>query len=183
MDNSLLAQVPFLVLIIFLAIRIIVSLKRGFVKELCGLVAIIFAAAIILLLSVGFSQYFGDYKLMAWASVVLVVLLLVVYRLLDLVLTTLKIFAKLPGVSTIDKILGPVFAVAETIVFVWGVYCVTMVMNQGLLHDIILASVRSNPVMRLLYQYNYLYVVISQFSGQFSDTFAKVITQIDPNYK
>lgn len=182
MDNFYVAQLPFLVALIFLIIRIVISYKRGFVKEICGLVALIFAAVIVLLLSFGFRAHFDEYKLIAWASIVLVILMLVLYKLIDTILTTLKIMAKLPGINWVDKVLGPVFAICETIVIIWGVYCVTMVMDQGAFHDIIISSVRHNIIMKALYEYNYLYVFIAQFNSEFAQKFDEAIRLIDPSY-
>ncbi len=179
MSIDLTAQLPFLVVVIFLIIRIIDSYKKGFVKEICGLIATIFSTVIVMVLSFAYRQYVGESKLTAWVSLALVVLLVILYRLIDVIIGALKIFSKVPVLSTIDKVLGPVFALLETIVLVWGAFCVAIVLDHGVYHDVIMNCVRNNVVMYYLYQYNYLQVLVIKYGDVFAKGIADIISEFN----
>lgn len=168
MANWFIVNIPFFILMLFMAIKIVTTTKRGMVKELCSVVSTIVASVVILLISFAVSSYMSNERIVFIITIILLLLLITIYKVLDLALTTLKIISKLPVVSLANKLLGIPFAIAEVIVIIWTIFCMTMVFNQGAFADWIINCVRNNAIMKFLYEYNYLYLLISKFSNTLS---------------
>ena len=162
--NSILVQIPFFIVVILLIVKIIMAVKKGAVKELCSLVSIILASLAVLLIAFAIRKYFDEDRVIFVLTIILVFLLVIIYRILDLALTTLKLIAKLPVVSFVNKLLAIPVAICEVVILVWAVYCLIMVYDAGAFEDWIMNCVRGNQLMKLLYQYNYLYSIIASFS-------------------
>lgn len=173
--QTVLINIPFLVACLLLIIKIPTSIKRGFVKELCSVVSIIIASVLVLLIAFAIKKYVNQERLVFCISVVLLILLLIIYKIIDLGLTTLKLISKLPVVSFFNKIIALPFAIFEVVVLIWAVYCLVMVLDAGALGTWIMNCVRVNPIMKFLYQYNYMYNIVAKFSETLKavDIFAK----------
>lgn len=169
MSDVLITNIPFLVLCLLLISKIITATKRGIVKEICGLVSMVFASIAVLLIAFAVRKYFSGDRIIFVITLVLLFLLIIVYKILDLALTTLKLISKLPVVSLVNKLLAIPFAIAEMIVFTWAVYCLIMVLDTGAFEACIMNCVRNNPVMEMLYKYNYLYSIVANFSTTLHD--------------
>ena len=165
----LIAQLPFLFVVILLVVKLLLGYKRGLVKELCGIVSTIFAAAIVLLIAFAMRQHFNEERLIFITTLVLIFLLIVLYKVVNTFLTGLKIFSKVPGLNLVDKILGPVLGFIETILIVWAVFCLALIMDMGAFENLIMLSVRNNIVMEKLFVYNYMFGIIQQFSVNLKD--------------
>ncbi len=162
--SSILVQIPFFVVIILLIVKIIMAVKKGAVKELCSLVSIILASLVVLLIAFAVRKYFDGDRVIFVLTIIMLFLLVIIYRILDLALTTLKLIAKLPVVSFVNKLLAIPVAICEVVVLVWAVYCLIMVYDVGAFEGWIMDCVRNNQLMKLLYQYNYMYSIIANFS-------------------
>ncbi len=181
MDNFFVAQIPVIVFIIFMIIRMVIAFKRNFVNELWGLLALILSAFIVLLISFGFRAHFTEDSLIAWSGVVLVILMLVLYKLLEVLFTSFKFMAKLSDVSKADRVVGPLIAILETVVLIWGVYSIMLVMNRGAVYDIMMSSAKHNIVMKFLYEYNYIYILGEPLKDSIVKGFNAIIKVIDPS--
>ena len=164
MANWFIANIPFFVLVIFLVIKIIVGVKRGAVKELCSFVSAIIAAVVVLLIGFAIRKYIDQDRIIFIVTLLLLFLMITLYRILSMFFTTLKIITKLPGVSFINKLLSIPVVLAEVVIVVWTVYCVVMVFDQGAFAKVIFDCVKNNPVMKFLYEYNYMYAIVAKFS-------------------
>ncbi|MCR4677134.1 MAG: CvpA family protein [Lachnospiraceae bacterium] len=163
-SNWFLVNVPFLVLVLFLVIKIIVGFKRGAVKELCSFVSAIIAAVVVLLIGFAIRKYIDQDRVIFIVTLLLLFLMITIYRILSLFFTTLKIIAKLPGVSAVNKLLSVPVVICEVIIVTWTVYCVVMVFDQGAFAKCIFDCVQANPIMKFLYEYNYMYAIVARFS-------------------
>ena len=164
MANWFIANIPFFVLVIFLVIKIIVGVKRGAVKELCSFVSAIIAAVVVLLIGFAIRKYIDQDRIIFIVTLLLLFLMITLYRILSMFFTTLKIITKLPGVSFINKLLSIPVVLAEVVIVVWTIYCVVMVFDQGAFAKVIFDCVKNNPVMKFLYEYNYMYAIVAKFS-------------------
>lgn len=162
----ILGNIPFLCVVLVLILKVISGIKRGIIKEICSLVSFFMSSIIILLLAVLVRGYFNNDRILFVLTIILLVLMIVVYKILDLALTTLKFIGKLTNKSIISKLLGAVFGVAETVLIVWAIYCLTIVFNGGAIEKAIIDCAKSNPVMRIMYEYNYLYSLLSSLGAQ-----------------
>ncbi len=183
MDNFFVAQIPVIVFVIFMIIRMVVAFKRSFVKEIFGLISLIIASFIVMIITFAFRAHFKEYSLIAWSSVVLVILMLVLYKLFETLFTSLKFMDNLDSVNKADRILGPLFAILETGVLIWGVYSIIYVMDSGVLHDIMFSSSKHNILMKFLDEHNYLYTLMSPLRDGVVRVLDVVIKAIDPSYR
>lgn len=164
MNNWFVYNIPFFVAVLFLIFKVIKGAKKGAVKEICSFISIVIASFAVLLIGFAVRKYLSQDRIIFVITIVLLLLLILIYKILDLFLTTLKLISKIPVISFVDKILGIPVAVCEVIVIVWTVYCLAMVFNEGAFARWIINCVTNNQVMRTLYEYNYLYLFASKFS-------------------
>ena len=61
---------------------------------------------------------------------------------------------KLPVISFLDKLLGIVFGVCETVLILWTVYTFTMMMDMGVIGEMLLAYTEDNRILSWLYRHN-----------------------------
>jgi len=171
MDNFLsflIVNIPFWLVILLLIIRCVTATKRGFVKEVCSLIACFAAGICILLIAFAVRNYINHEKLIFVITLVLLAVFGMIYKVIDGLLTTIKLIASLPVVRLVDKICGVIVGIAEVVLVVWIVYCVIMIMDAGFIEQKIMDCVYANPVMKFMYEYNYLYVLIAPFSEKLS---------------
>ena len=181
MDNFFVAQIPVIVFIIFMIIRMVIAFKRNFLNEIWGLLALFISSIVVLLITFGFRAHFTEKSLIAWSGVVLVILMLVIYKLLETLFTSFKFMAKFSDVSKADRVLGPIIAILETVVLIWGVYSIVLVMDAGVLYEIMISSAKHNFVMKFLYEYNIIYLIGVPLKDGVVKAFDSVIKFIDPS--
>jgi len=166
--DVLITNLPFIIALVYLIVMIVVSFKRGFAKEVCSLVALFVATIIVMLIAFAIRAYFSQERIVFVITLILLFLLFVLYKIVDLFLTSLKIISKLPVIRLVDKPLGIIVGVAEVILTVWAVYCVITVWNTGAFEGWIMNCVKNNFVMKLLYEYNYMYKLVGKIYGAIS---------------
>lgn len=164
--DTILLQLPFIIVVLYLIFKIKVATKRGAVKEICSFISMIVASVSVLLIAFALRKYFDQDRIVFVVTVILIFLIGVIYKVLETFLTTLKLIAKLPIVNLFDRLLGVVVAICEVVVFLWAVYCLIMIFDTGAVEEWIMKCVRENEVMKFFYRYNYLYVIIGKFSNK-----------------
>ena len=112
---------PFVCVLILFVIIFFRAIKNGFVMELCEFISAVIASVAILLLAFAVHGIFDKDRIQFVVAIVLIILLGIVYKLLSLFFTSIKLIAKLPVIKVLDKILGIVMAVAETVIIVWAI--------------------------------------------------------------
>lgn len=142
--------------------------KRGMVKEIISFVSLILLCIIVVLIGSGLQSYMQKEVLGVVAAVLLLALLGIAHHLMNIFFFSAKMITKLPVISWLDKILGIVAGIAETVLILWTIYALIMTFGLGMLGQQILAYTEENTVLIWLYQNNYLAVWISKFSSNFS---------------
>ncbi len=164
----IMVNLPFIIFLILFVIFAFRAVKAGFVKELCEFISAIIASVAIILLAYAIYGVFDKEKIQFAVAVILIVLLGIVYKLLSLCFTSLKLIAKLPVIKVLDKILGVLMAVLEIVVLIWAVYSLIIIIKGGALGKWIIECARQNPIMRFLYERNYMYILISKIGDKLS---------------
>ena len=98
----------------------------------------------------------------------LILLLLIIHRMVVLLFEPLKLVVKLPVLKVVDSIAGIAVAILETILIVWAIYCVVIIVGVDPVLDWIKRCTAVNPVMKVLYDYNYLYALVYKIFGKIS---------------
>ena len=150
----LLANIPFILVLVLLIIRVISAVKNGAVKEICSLISAVVSSVFVLLIAFAIREYFHEARIIFVITIILLVLLLVVYKILQLALTTMKIIAKLPVVGFINKLLGIVIGAVEVVFVVCAVFSLVKVMDLGAIERWMMNCKDANPIMEQIYNLN-----------------------------
>ena len=109
-------------------------------------------------------------------NVIITLLLLaaigLVHHLLNVVFFSAKVISKLPIVHSLDKLLGIVVGILETVLIVWTIYAFNIFRDLGTLGQVIVDYTRDSKILTCLYENNYLAYLIEQL-GQKLPFFVK----------
>lgn len=155
-------------LIILAVINIVRGYKQGMVKAVISLVSLVILCVIVSLLGYGISSYNDGNFFHVALMLILLLVLGTVHILLGVVFFSAKIVVKLPVVHSVDKLLGILFGLLETVLILWTIYTFVMMMDLGVIEDMIVTWTDQNPVLTWLYKYNYLAHFIERLLGEFN---------------
>ena len=139
--------------------------KKGMVKSLISLISLLITCVVLFLIGNGLSSYF-DGKIF---NVILTILLLAA---IGFVFFSAKMIVKLPIVHSLDKLLGIVVGILETVLIVWTIYAFNIFRDLGTLGQVIVDYTRDSRILTCLYENNYLAYLVEQL-GQKLPFFVK----------
>ena len=142
--------------VFFMILKSYDGYEKGMVKELISFVSLVFLCIVIALVGNGLSSYYDGKILNAVVMTVLLAVLGIVHHVINVVFVPAKLLAKLPIVKSLDKLLGIVVGIAETILILWTIYTFAMMMDLGAIGDFILQSTADSRVLSWLYEHNQL---------------------------
>lgn len=161
-----------LLLIIFLGLMIIKMIdgyKKGMVREIISLVSLIVVSAVVVLLAAGITSYTKGKMVNVVIAFVMLAVISIVHHLLGLVFFSAKAIAKLPVVHWLDKLLGIVVGILETVLLLWTVYTFSMLMDLGMIGEMIMEYTRGSSLLVWFYEHNYLAHFIQDIGPQLTD--------------
>lgn len=154
--------------LILAVINVVIGYNKGMVKAVISLVSLVVLCVVGLLLANGISSY-NDGK---FFQVALVIILLGVigmaHHMLGIVFFSAKLVAKLPVVHSVDKLMGIVFGILETALILWTVYTFAMMMDLGMVGQLVRTCAGENRFLAWMYQHNYLARGIEMLLSEFS---------------
>lgn len=145
-----------IVLALILVWRIAEGIHRGMVKEIISFISLIVLCIAVALLGTALSNYFEKDVVSMVVAILLLLVLCIVHRLLGLVFFSAKVLSKLPVISAVDKLLGAVIGVLETVLIVWTIYSLILTLNMGMVGEQILQYAKGNSILEFLYRHNYI---------------------------
>ena len=157
----ILVNVPFLIAVVLMLVLMGIAFKNGAIKTIGGIVSAVVSSILVILISFLVREYFYNEKLVMVLTIVLLFLLAVAFMLFNTFFKPIKALSNLGIVKLVDKPLGIVLAVCETVVIIWGIYCILNVMNGGSIEEWTMRCVQENPIMKYLYDNNYIYNLMS----------------------
>ena len=98
--------------------RVVSAYKRGFVNELCNTIAIIIAIIVGRILLDTYRAFVADKIGMVLTNVALVAVVFLIYKILKLIMSALRLFASLPVIIILDKLIGIVVGLIEGFVII-----------------------------------------------------------------
>ncbi len=149
-----------LIAAIVLIWRIAEGLHRGMVKEIISFVSLVVLCLTVALIGTALSKYFEKDIISMIVAIVLLLILCIVHRLLSIVFFSAKLISKLPVVKTVDKLLGAVIGVLETIVLLWTLFSLIITFGMGMLGQQVLQYVVDSKILSVVFNYNYLQVLV-----------------------
>ncbi len=151
-----------IVVIAFVLIEVILGFKRGLVKSLTSLIALIMLSVLGILLINLVKGYFNQEMGKMLISLILLTILGILHLVVKLVLFPLKLLAKLPVIKLADKLLGVAFGIMAVAVVVWVVYGAVMLLGtDGRIAGFIMSNTLQNPILSWMYNHNVLLKIIA----------------------
>lgn len=160
-------NIMFVAAVLAVLVKMVDGYKKGVVKEVVSLVSMIVLCIVAALAAYGVNSYHDGKVFNVAVVVVLLLLILTVHHLLGLVFFSAKMFAKLPIIHFVDKLLGIVFGAFEIVLVLWTIYAFLMMMDIGAIGQHILKYTEESAVLTWIYQHNYLAHWIGRFLDEF----------------
>ena len=140
--------------------RIAEGIERGMVKEIISFVSLVVLCLTVALIGTAVGKYLDKDIISMIVAIVLLLILLIVHRLLGFVFFSAKLIVKLPVIKLLDKILGAVFGLLETLVLLWTLFSVIMAFETGVFGSMIAQYVENSKILGFIFKYNYLQVLV-----------------------
>lgn len=141
--------------------------KKGMVKEIISLVSLIVLCVVAALAAYGLGSYRAGNFFHVAVVVILLSLLGLAHHLLSVLFFSAKLVTKLPVVHGVNKLLGAVFGLAETVLLLWTIYSFSMMLDFGAPEAFLIAYTQKSPLLTWLYEHNYLAYGIKLFLKEF----------------
>ena len=146
--------------------------KKGMVKSLVSLISLLITCVVLFLVGNALSSYFDGRFFNLILTLLLLAAIGLVHHLLNAVFFSAKMISKLPVVHSLDKLLGVVVGILETVLIVWTIYAFNIFRDLGTLGQVIVDYTRDSKILTCLYENNYLAYLIEQL-GQKIPFFVK----------
>ena len=153
---------------ILLIWRVVEGLRVGMVREIISFVSLIVMSVAVVLLGIALSSYMDKDVIKTIVAIILFLVLCIVHRIISVVFFSAKVISKLPVVHGLDRLLGGVVGVLETVIIVWVIFALVMSFGLGVLGDQILLYTKESRVLSFLYENNYLAYWVSILSEKAS---------------
>lgn len=151
-----------IIVLVLLVLNVVSGYKKGFVKSLVSFISLIVLGIMAVLVINGIHGYVDGNFLTVFIMVVLLAVVGIVQHLINLVLLPAKLLSKLPIVSWVNQLLGIVFGVLQTLLLVWILYAGVMLLDMGMVEQLIVNATQENQFLSWLYQNNYLVMLIQK---------------------
>lgn len=157
-----------IIVAVLLLFNVVDGYKKGMVKSIISFVSLIILCVVTALIGNGLQSYFDGEVLNVVIMVLLLCVLGIVHHLLGIVFFSAKLISKLPIVHSLDKVLGIVVGILETVLIIWTIYTFTMMMDMGMIGTQIVEYTRENSALTWFYEHNYLAYWVQKLGAQFS---------------
>lgn len=157
-----------IIVAVLLLFNVVDGYKKGMVKSIISFVSLIILCVVTALIGNGLQSYFDGEVLNVVIMVLLLCVLGIVHHLLGIVFFSAKLISKLPIVHSLDKVLGIVVGILETVLIIWTIYTFAMMMDLGMIGTQIVEYTRENSTLTWFYEHNYLAYWVQKLGAQFS---------------
>ena len=136
--------------------------KKGMVKTLVSLISLLITCIVLFLISNALGSYFSGRFFNLVITLLLLAAICIVHHLLNIVFFSAKLIVKLPIVHSLDKLLGVVVGILESVLIFWTIYSFIIFRDLGILGQVIVDYTRDSQILTALYENNYLAYWIEQ---------------------
>lgn len=155
-----------IIVAVLLLCNVVDGYKKGMVRALISFVSLIVLCIVVALAGNGLQSYFDGEFVSVFIMALLLGVLGIAHHLLGLIFFPAKLVSKLPIIHSVDKLLGIVFGIFETILILWTVYTFAMILDLGLIGEQIIEYTRNNTILTWFYENNYLAGWVQQLGVQ-----------------
>ncbi len=152
---------------IVLLCNIVDCYKKGMIRSIISFISLIVLCIVVALISNGLRSYFDGDILNVVIMVLLLCILGIAHHLLGVLFFPAKLITKLPIVKSLDKLLGIVVGILETVLILWTIYAFIMILDTGMIGQQLLEYTQNSPVLLWFYQNNYLAYCVERLGAQF----------------
>ena len=118
---------------IVLLCNIVDCYKKGMVRAIISFVSLIVLCIVVALIGNGLQSYLKGETITVIIMLLLLGLVIIAHSLLGVLFAPAKLVTKLPIVKSLDKVLGIVIGVLETVIILWTIYTFTMILDMGMI--------------------------------------------------
>ena len=130
--------------------------KRGMVEEVNTVLALVLALAAIAMFVVAAQGYMEHETLRTILGIVCMTVAILVYKIADFILSSLKLISSVPVLRGVNKLLGFGVGVLESVLLIWAIFTVIVAFEFGGISNYILTQMRENALLTWLFKNNYL---------------------------
>ncbi len=130
--------------------------KRGMVEEVNTVLALVLALAAIAMFVVAAQGYMEHETLRTILGIVCMTVAILVYKIADFILSSLKLISSVPVLRGVNKLLGFGVGVLESALLIWAIFIVIVAFEFGGISNYILTQMRENALLTWLFKNNYL---------------------------
>lgn len=151
-----------MILLICLLVKMKYGFQEGFSKGLYRIVVTVVSIGVIYEVVNGVKGAITHDTMLIVKAVVSLLIILFIYKIINLPLTSLKLMAKTPGVHFLDKIAGIALGFAECMLLIWVFFFVIDMIKYEPIRTWTIEQANANNIMAFLYHKNYIKEVIDQ---------------------
>jgi len=155
-----------LIVLIVLICNVVEGYKKGMVKSVISFVSLIITCIVAILLGNALKSYMDGEIFNVVVLIILLCIIGILRHLLDVVFFSAKVISKLPVVSWVNKLLGIVFGILETVFILWTIYTFVMMLDMGVVGQLLLDYTEDSHILSWLYRHNYLAHWVEQLGAQ-----------------
>lgn len=139
------------------------GLKRGFIAEVSSICSTAAALAAVTIFIMGVKEYMRDGYIQLIILVIVLLLLVTIHKIVNFLLTSLKLIVKLPIAGSLDKLLGFVFGAANTIVLFWIFFLILEIYPIEPIAGYVVREVKNSRLLSILYENNMILLLVSKY--------------------
>lgn len=148
--------------------RVIEGFRMGMVKEIISFISLIVMSVGIVLIAVALGSYMDKDMISMIVAIILLLVLGIVHRIISMIFFSAKIISKLPVVHGVDRFLGGVLGICETIIITWVIFALVMSFGLGIFGEQIMLYIKESAILSFLYEHNYLAYGVSLINEKIS---------------
>ena len=118
--------------------------------------ALVLALAAIAMFVVAAQGYMEHETLRTILGIVCMTVAILVYKIADFILSSLKLISSVPVLRGVNKLLGFGVGVLESVLLIWAIFIVIVSFEFGGISNYILTQMRENALLTWLFKNNYL---------------------------
>lgn len=139
--------------------------KNGLVKEVSSFIALSGALAAVVLFVLAAENYRTKDTREMIIAIICFIIVILAYKVIDFILTSLKLLSKLPVISWFDHVAGAAAGAGESVIITWIAFLIITAYNFGGLREYLLSSVSGDQMLGYLFRNNIIAQLIAGLAG------------------
>jgi len=130
--------------------------KKGLLEAVINIISSILGIMVIVIVAKGVGNFIQGSFLGVVMALILLLSIRIIHKIIELIISSLKLVRALPAGRLIDKVAGAVLGVIETIILIWFLFIIMGSFDIYGLNDWIIEQVDQSKILQYIYASNYL---------------------------